>query len=95
MTLIYNNSNKGEIMSNEEDKFKRSRRILKDDNAISKQLKIAKSNSAIGKMIDEPHRMAKHHAMWPPAIHNKCPANVRSINISFISDKVKCVSSTL
>jgi hypothetical protein len=50
-------------MSTEEDKFKRSRRILKDDNAVSKQLKIAKSNNAMGKMIDEPHRMAKHHAM--------------------------------
>jgi hypothetical protein len=50
-------------MSTEEDKFKHSRRILKDDNAISKQLKIAKSNSAMGKMIEEPHRMAKHHVM--------------------------------
>jgi len=49
-------------MSTEEDKLKHSKRLLKDDNAIHKQLQIAKS---IGheKYIKEPHRLAKHHAM--------------------------------
>jgi len=30
-------------MSTEEDKFKHSKRLLKDDNAIKKQIKIAKA----------------------------------------------------
>ena len=49
-------------MSTEADKLKHSRRLLKDDNAINKQLKIAK---AVGhdKYIKEPHRLAKHHAL--------------------------------
>jgi len=49
-------------MSTEADKLKHSRRLLKDDNAINKQLKIAKS---VGheKYLKEPHRLAKHHAM--------------------------------
>lgn len=49
-------------MSTEEDKIKHSKRLLKDDNAINKQLKIAKS---VGhdKYIKEPHRLAKHHAL--------------------------------
>jgi len=49
-------------MSTEADKLKHSRRLLKDDNAINKQLNIAKT---IGheKYIREPHRLAKHHAL--------------------------------
>ena len=49
-------------MSTEADKLKHSRRLLKDDNAINKQLKIAK---AVGheKYIREPHRLSKHHAL--------------------------------
>jgi len=47
-------------MSTEEDKFKHSKRLLKDDNAIKKQTKIAKSH---GMPVDEPHKFAKHHAM--------------------------------
>jgi hypothetical protein len=49
-------------MSTEADKIKHSKRLLKDDNAINKQLKIAKS---VGhdKYIKEPHRLAKHHAL--------------------------------
>ena len=49
-------------MSTEADKLKHSRRLLKDDNAINKQLKIAKS-VGIEKYIKEPNRLAKHHAL--------------------------------
>ena len=47
-------------MSTEDDKFKHSKRLLKDESAIKKQLKIAK---AYGTPVKEPHRLAKHHAM--------------------------------
>ena len=47
-------------MSHEEAKFKHSKRLLKDDNAIKKQVKIAKSN---GIKVDTPHMFAKHHAL--------------------------------
>jgi hypothetical protein len=48
-------------MSNEEDKVKHSKRLHKLWATVKRQLKIAKS---IGntKYIDEPHRLAKHHA---------------------------------
>ena len=47
-------------MSNEEDKFKKSKRILKDENAIRKQLKIAKAYSI---PVESPHQLAKHHVL--------------------------------
>ena len=47
-------------MSTEQDKFKHSMRLLKDDNAVKKQAKIAKD---FGLDIKEPHKFAKHHAM--------------------------------
>jgi hypothetical protein len=54
-------------MSKEEDKFKHSKRMLKDENAIKKQVKIAKEyshvNSEFNPKLDQPHRFAKHHAM--------------------------------
>jgi hypothetical protein len=52
-------------MSKEEDKFKHSKRLLKDENAIAKQVKIAKEHGLTekDKTIKEPHRLAKHHAM--------------------------------
>ena len=52
-------------MSTEADKLKHSRRLLKDDNAIHKQLKIAKEMGHMGhtKYIREPHRLAKHHEL--------------------------------
>lgn len=53
-------------MSTEEDKFKHSKRLLKDENAIKKQVKIAKAHRVSeynpGE-IKEPHRFAKRHAM--------------------------------
>lgn len=52
-------------MSNEQTKIKVSKRRLKDDNAVRKQVKIAKAHGL--KQDDliklEPHRYAKHHAM--------------------------------
>ena len=48
------------IMSTEQDKFKNSKRRLKDDNAVKKQTRIAKE---FGVPVDEPHKFAKHHAM--------------------------------
>ena len=51
-------------MSHEEDKFKHSKRLLKDENAINKQVKIAKSHGTFNQTnIRQPHRLAKHHAM--------------------------------
>jgi hypothetical protein len=52
-------------MSKEEDKFKHSKRLLKDENAVKKQVKIAKAHGLTDKdkAIKEPHRLEKHHAM--------------------------------
>jgi hypothetical protein len=47
-------------MSHEEAKFKHSKRLLKDNNAIQKQVKIAKSH---GIPVENPHMFAKHHAL--------------------------------
>ena len=47
-------------MSTEDDKFKNSKRRLKDENAVKKQTKIAKE---FGVPVKEPHKFAKHHAM--------------------------------
>ena len=47
-------------MSTEEDRFKHSKRLLKDENAINKQLKIARE---FGVPIKEPHKFAKQHAL--------------------------------
>ena len=47
-------------MSNEEDKFKKSKRILKDENAIRKQMKIAKAYNI---PVESPHQFAKHHVL--------------------------------
>jgi len=47
-------------MSTEEDKIKHSKRLLKDENAIKKQVKIAK---AAGMTVKEPHKFVKKHAM--------------------------------
>ena len=47
-------------MSTEQDKFKHSRRLQKDENAVKKQTKIAKEH---GLPVTEPHKFAKHHAM--------------------------------
>ena len=52
-------------MSDNVSKLKNSRRRQKDENAVAKQVKIAKSKG-LGfhdKAIQEPHRMSKHHAM--------------------------------
>jgi len=50
-------------MSTDQDKFKHSKRLHKDHAAIEKQLKIAKSHGIANKVVEEPHRLAKHHAM--------------------------------
>jgi hypothetical protein len=47
-------------MSNENDRYKTSRRRLKDENAIKRQTRIAKSR---GNPVTEPHKFAKRHAM--------------------------------
>jgi len=49
-------------MSHEEDKFKHSKRLLKDNNAIKKQVKIALKNGLKVKNI-VPGKFAKKHAM--------------------------------
>ena len=52
-------------MSNEHTKIKVSKRRLKDDNAVRKQVKIAKAHGLTNKdkAVKEPHRLVKHHAM--------------------------------
>jgi hypothetical protein len=50
-------------MSDEETKAKRSRRILKEENAIKKQVRIAKQYGMDEKYTEQPHRFAKHHAL--------------------------------
>jgi len=47
-------------MSTEQDKFNHSKRLLKDEAAVKKQVDIAKRN---GLPVDEPHKFAKRHAM--------------------------------
>jgi hypothetical protein len=47
-------------MSTEQDKFKHSKRLQKDENAVKKQTKIAKE---FGVPVTEPHKFAKRHAM--------------------------------
>ena len=52
-------------MSKEEDKFKKSKRLQKDENAVAKQVKIARAHGLTNKdrAVKEPHRLVKHHAM--------------------------------
>ena len=53
-------------MSNEQAKFLNSRRRHKNDVAIARQVRIAKSHSHFDIMhvgIKQPHRLSKHHAM--------------------------------
>lgn len=52
-------------MSTEEDKVKNSKRRQKDENAMAKQVKIAKAHGLTDKdkSVKEPHRLAKHHVM--------------------------------
>jgi hypothetical protein len=52
-------------MSTDEDKFKRSKRLLKDENAVARQVKIAKAHGLTDKdkAVKEPHRLVKHHVM--------------------------------
>ena len=47
-------------MAAQNDKNRRSNRLHADDNAIRKQVKIAK---AYGIEIKEPHKLIKHHAL--------------------------------
>jgi hypothetical protein len=47
-------------LSTEEDKFKHSKRLLKDENAVKKQVKIAKDH---GLSIKDAHKFAKQHAL--------------------------------
>ena len=51
-------------MSTEEDKFKHSKRLHQEENAIHKQQAIALQHGIDKKLVeDEPHRFAKHHVM--------------------------------
>ena len=52
-------------MSKEEDKFKKSKRLQKNENAVVRQVKIAKAHGLTNKdkAVKEPHRLVKHHVM--------------------------------
>ena len=57
--MIYNCT-----MSNDTAKFLNSRRRHKNDVAIARQVKIAKSHGTYNQAnIKQPHRLVKHHAM--------------------------------
>ena len=52
-------------MSAEEVKFKHSKRRQQDENAVNRQIRIAKEKHIIetGQLIDNPHKYHKKHAM--------------------------------
>ena len=53
-------------MSKDQDKIKNSRRRQQDENAVNRQVKIAKQHGIADyktREEKEPHRLAKHHAM--------------------------------
>jgi hypothetical protein len=53
-------------MSTEDQKIKHSKRLYQEETAIRKQLKIAKQHGSTAidnKVVKEPHRLVKHHAM--------------------------------
>jgi hypothetical protein len=53
-------------MANELAKYLNSRRRQRDQNAVKKQLKIAKQHNSFAdenNVIKQPHRLVKHHAM--------------------------------
>jgi hypothetical protein len=52
-------------MSTETDKFNHSNRLQQNENAVKKQVKIAKAHGLTdkNKAVKEPHRLEKHHAM--------------------------------
>jgi hypothetical protein len=52
-------------MANELAKFINSQRRHRDQNAVNRQVKIAKAHGLTGKdkAIKQPHRLAKHHVM--------------------------------
>jgi hypothetical protein len=66
-------------MSSEEQKFLHSQRMLKNDASIRRQTKIAKT-FGVDKLVKQPHRMAKHHAL--DCGHANCPlcSNGRKTN---------------
>ena len=47
-------------MSDTVSKYKHSKRLQKDQNAVNKQVKIAKAYKV---PVEEPHKLAKHHAL--------------------------------
>jgi heterodisulfide reductase subunit C len=47
-------------LSTEQDKFKHSKRLLKDENAVKKQVRIAKEH---GVPIKDAHKFVKQHVM--------------------------------
>jgi hypothetical protein len=51
-------------MSTANERDRHGKRIQRTERAIKRQLKIAKQSSSFnGKIVKEPHRLAKHHAM--------------------------------
>jgi hypothetical protein len=60
-------------MANELAKFINSQRRHRDQNAVNRQVKIAKAHGLTNKdkAIKEPHRLAKHHVM--DCGNPKCP----------------------
>ena len=54
------NYSKGSIVADNKDKIQHSKRRQQDENAVQKQVKIAKAHLI---PVDEPHKLAKKHAV--------------------------------
>jgi hypothetical protein len=50
-------------MSDSNDRERHSKRLHQEQTAVNRQLKIAKQHGLGEKFEDQPHRLAKHHAM--------------------------------
>lgn len=78
-------------MSNDESKIKNSKRRFNDENAIKKQVKIAKQHGLTlrDKSISEPHRLSKHHAMDCGNPHCSLCGNPRHIRKDSLTPQEK------
>lgn len=72
-------------MSKDEDKAKHSTRLHRAWTAIKRQLRIAKAH---GKPVEEPHRLAKHHAMDCGQPHCTLCGNPRNSKATKGKDKL-------
>jgi len=78
-------------MSSPDDKLKHSKRLLKDENVIKKQTRIAKQN---GMDVKEPHKFVKHNAMDCGNPECGLCGNPRHISKDSLTVQEKCFKQT-